>query len=219
MKVEKGKIVKGEFNKTYLILIIVIVILLVFNLVLFLKKVAKPNEQEEIQAKNSQNISKKENDEKNKNTKEIPKTDDEVKKYLSTLKEGNRMEYYCGQFINCIDNEQYEKAYSLLYEEFKQNYFPTLEEFEKYAKEFYPKFFAVKYDDVERYDKMYVLRLRIVDYKASNSKEAEKVQRIVVQEYDYNNFAISFSVEKENNTGNEEAKNQENPNAQKVIIN
>ncbi len=195
MKVRNGKMVKGEFNKTYLILIIFIVILLIFNLVLYLKKFAKPKQDEEIQAKNSQNIIQKENEEKNKNSKQIPKSDEEIKKYLSTLKEGNRMEYYCGQFINYIDDEQYEKAYNLLYEEFKQNYFPTLEKFEEYAKNFYPRFFGVEYDDVDRYNDMYVVRLKIVDYKATG-EDAVKIQRVVVQEYGYNEFAISFSVEK-----------------------
>ena len=195
MKVRNGKMVKGEFNKTYLILIIFIVILLIFNLVLYLKKFAKPKQDEEIQARNSRNIIQKENEQKNKNSKAILNSDEEIKNYLSTLKEGNRMEYYCGQFINYIDDEQYEKAYNLLYDEFKQNYFPTLEGFEEYAKNFYPKFFGVEYDDIDRYNDMYVIRLKIVDYKATGD-DAVKIQRVVVQEYSYNEFAISFSVEK-----------------------
>lgn len=193
MKVKNGRIVKQEFNKTYIILIIFIVILMIFNLILLLKKVVNPKQQDETQANYSQNLSNTEK-ENNNNTKKIPTTEEEVIKYLSTLKEGNRMEYYCGQFINSIDEENYEKAYSLLYDEFRDKYFPTLQDFEKYAKNFYPKFFGLEYDDVDRYNDTYVIRLKIVDYKANESEEP-KVQRIVIREYSYNNYTISFSVD------------------------
>lgn len=212
-----------NYNKMYLILGLIIVILFLFNTVLYLKKVAKPKQEEELQAKNAQTVIKKEEEQNNKNKKAIPQSDDEIKKYLSTLAEGNRMQYYCGQFINYIDNEEYEKAYNLLYDEFKQKYFPTLADFENYAKSYYPRFFGVQYDDVDRYNDTYVLRLKIVDYKASE-EDSEKIQRVVVREYDYNNFVISFSVEKDDgttenteNTTNTETNNQEEkPN---VIIN
>ena len=194
MKIKNEKILNGEINKTYLILIIFIVILFIFNLVLYLKKVAKPAQDLEITSKKSQNYIKNETKQKEKQVKSIPSNDEEVKKYLSTLGEGNRMEYYCGQFLNCIDNEEYEKAYNMLYEEFKQKYFPTYQDFEKYVTSYYPKFFGVEYDDVDRYTDTYVVRIKIKDFQAEEGSE-EKIQRIVVREYDYNNFVLSFSVE------------------------
>ena len=215
MKVKNGKIVKGEINKTYLILIIFIVIIFIFNLVLYLKKVAKPAQDFEIKSQKSQNYIKNETKEKEKKQKEIPTNEDEVKKYLSTLGEGDRMTYYCGQFINCIDNQEYEKAYNMLYAEFKQNYFPTLQEFENYVKNYYPRFFGVKYDDIERYKDTYVIRLKIQDFQAAEGSE-EKIQRIVVREYEYNNYVISFSV---NNTQNNESAQPATSDTPNVIIN
>lgn len=203
-------------NITYIILVIIVILLLIFNLVIYLKKFAKPNQEKEINSSNSQNITKQEVEKKAESQKTIPKTDEEIKKYLSTLGEGNRMEYYCGQFIKYIDEGQYEKAYSLLYDEFKDNYFPTIHEFEEYVKNFYPKFFAVVYDDIDRYNDTYVIRLKIVDYKANESDE-QKIQRIVIREYSYNNYKISFSVETDKIQKN--TNNNYNYENSKIIIN
>ncbi len=188
MKVENNK-----FNVNYLILILIIVLLLIINLVLYLKKVAKPIEENTQANLNVTQTLQKEN--ANKTTKIVPQTNTEVIKYLSTLKEGNRIEYYCGNFLKLIDEGNYEKAYNLLYGEFKEKYFPTQEEFEEYVKNFYPKFYGIVYDDIDRYTDLYVLRLKIIDYNATKGDE-EIIQRVVIREYDYNNFAVSFQVEK-----------------------
>ena len=183
---------KIELNPKYLILIVIIIFLLIINLVLFLKRVLIPKQQEEQAITNSVN-----NNNKNK-TKEykVPQSDEEIKAYLATLKEGNRIEYYCGKFIKLIDEKEYEKAYKLLYSEFKQNYFPTIEDFIKYVENFYPESYALEYDDIDRYNNIYVIRLKILDYNSSPSDEP-KVQRVVIRENDYNDYVVSFQVVKE----------------------
>ena len=173
-----------------IILIIIIVLLIIINLVLLTKKVIvnEKNIQENYEPsvivdsgnnKQNQNIS-------------IPQTEEETIKYLSTLNERSRMQYYCGKYFKHIEHKEYEQAYNILYSEFKQKYFPTLEDFEKYVQEFYPEYFALEYDDITRQGNIYVLRLKIINIQ--NTTEEELTQRIVLQEKYYNDFVISFQV-------------------------
>lgn len=118
---------------------------------------------------------------------------EDIKKYLSSLGEASRMKYYCGEYIKLLKHQEYEQAYSLLYGEFKENYFPTLESFKKYAKSAYPSMFAVEYDDISRQGDIYVLRLKIID-ASSSEQNKEVVQRVVIKENDLDDFVLSFQV-------------------------
>lgn len=112
---------------------------------------------------------------------------------LQTMEERDRMEYYVGIFLDHIESGEYEKAYSLLYEDFKQNYFPTLESFEQYLPTIFSEMADIKHENIERNGDIYVLWLSITD--AINGKPGEeKKMNIVIEENDYNDFAISFSV-------------------------
>lgn len=113
---------------------------------------------------------------------------------LRTLGERDRMERYFGKYIGYIEEEEYEKAYNLLYEEFKQNYFKTLDDYVKYIKETYPEMISVEYTNIERQGQYYVLFVDIVDLMATSGNENKISQNIVIYETDYNEFYISFSL-------------------------
>ena len=113
---------------------------------------------------------------------------------LKTLGERDRMERYFGKYIGYIEEEEYEKAYNLLYEEFKQNYFKTLDDYVKYIKETYPEMISVEYTNIERQGQYYVLFVDIVDLMATSGNENKISQNTVIYETDYNEFYISFSL-------------------------
>ena len=66
------------------------------------------------------------------------------KKDLSEKGERDRMEKYVSNFIECVEDAKYEEAYEMLYDDFKANYFPTLESFTEYAKAKFPKFISLE---------------------------------------------------------------------------
>ncbi len=112
---------------------------------------------------------------------------------LQGMEERERMEYYFGIFLQYIEEEKYEKAYSLLYEDFKKAYFPTLEDFEKYIPTVFSEMSDIKHENIERNENMYILWISIID--AINGKPSEKKEmNIVIQENDYYDFVLSFSV-------------------------
>lgn len=113
---------------------------------------------------------------------------------LQQMEERDRMEFYFGMFLDYVENEKYEEAYDLLYEEFKQNYFPTLEDFTKYVQKTFPEMATIKHENIERNGEVYVLWIEIADVLNGGPNDEKKEMNIVIHENDYNDFVMSFSV-------------------------
>lgn len=113
---------------------------------------------------------------------------------VQDMKERDRMEFYFGMFLNYIEDAEYQKAYDLLYTEFKQNYFPTLEDFTEYVQKTFPKMSEITYNNIERNGDVYVLWITITDILNGKPGDEKQEINIVIQENDYNDFVMSFSV-------------------------
>lgn len=112
---------------------------------------------------------------------------------LQNMGERDRMEYYFGTFLEQVESEAYEQAYELLYEEFRNTYFPTQEQFEEYVTRVFGEMTEIEYHNIERNGDLYVLWISLAD--AIHGKPGEKQEmKIVIQEQDYNDFVMSFSV-------------------------
>ncbi len=112
---------------------------------------------------------------------------------LAEMDESSRMQYYVSEFIEAIENNQYEKAYTMLYDDFKTNYFPSINEFESYCKETFPKMFSVTYENIERNGDIYIMWVKCND-ALSGKKNAAVSFNFVVKENNLNDFVLSFSV-------------------------
>lgn len=93
---------------------------------------------------------------------------------------------------SCGEEKNYEKAYNLLYEEYRNNYFPTLEEFEKYVKQKYPDFMSVEYNDMSRQGEYYILTVNI--YNLLTNEIIEKEQKYIIKENNFLDYVLSFQV-------------------------
>ncbi len=111
---------------------------------------------------------------------------------LSEMTERERMERYVGKFLEAVRNEKYESAYGMLYPDFKERYFPTLEEFETYAKGKFSSRVSAEYTNIERNGDIYVLWVNINNPLKSKS-EAKEIN-FVIQENALDDFVLSFSV-------------------------
>ena len=115
-----------------------------------------------------------------------------AKRDLSGLGERDRMEYYDSTFMSAIENGDYENAYGMLYDEFKTNYFPTLESFQTYAQTKFPKMVSLNHTNIERSGDIYVLWVELSS--SLSSKDSAIEMNFVVKENDLNDFVLSFSV-------------------------
>lgn len=120
-------------------------------------------------------------------------TEEDRKEMLSNSTEATRMKTYIGQYISAIDSEDYETAYNMLYQEFRNTYFKTLEEFITYVENKYPDEIMVTYNNMEREGTIYIISIGIQNPLDSNFQAVQ--QNIVIQEKDLNNFTLSFNVE------------------------
>lgn len=111
---------------------------------------------------------------------------------LAGLNERDRMEQYVANFVKAINNEEYEDAYEMLYDGFKENYFSSLSSFEQYVKTKLPSKISLEYTNFERNGDIYVLWVNMSNPLASKDSAIE--MNFVVQENDLNEYVLSFSV-------------------------
>lgn len=177
---------KIKIDKFDIILAFIILILTIIFLSLYAKNNFK-NDGNIITTKKITVIS-----EKDDSKEKVARTDEEIIKKLSTLGEWDRMDYYCGEYFKYLVDKNYESAYNLLYPEFKEKYFPTLDDYTKYIEKTYPNGFSWTDEDITRQGNVYVLKVKILDTKGT--RDNEKSQRIVLKENNYNDYIISFQV-------------------------
>lgn len=113
---------------------------------------------------------------------------------VASLNERQRMQTYFGRYLSYIESGDYESAYNLLYDGFKQNYFPTLKDFETYAQNNYPANMVVEYINIERQGTIFILTVKIRNALNDNTQTDVPEQQIVVTENDVNDFKLSFQV-------------------------
>lgn len=116
-----------------------------------------------------------------------------IEEKLSGMEERERMEYYFSKFISAIESKKYETAYEMLYDEFKQEYFPEFLNFEEYAKKTFPKTMSVEHSNFERVGDVYILAVTINDLVLGNAVSGKEM-KFVIQESKIDEFVMSFSV-------------------------
>lgn len=178
-------------KKVVLIITVIVLIILVcanyIQLNKYLNLLKSNNSTENTVTENTENV---ENSEENDSEEEL----DALRlSKLQSMGERARMETYFYSFITYIESNEYEKAYNLLYEDFKEEYFPTIDEFIEYAEKTYPENAAYNYNDIQRYGTIYILKVEIIDTDGSKEQE-NKTQRVVIQENDFNDFVMSFQL-------------------------
>ena len=115
---------------------------------------------------------------------------------VKNMNERARIQYYIGKYMKYLDNSYYSLAYSLLNEEFKENYFPTLESYYDYMVEYHVgKDYALEYTNFERLGEFYVVWVNVIDPINDDPMAEEKnEQTFVVKENNLAEFELSFSV-------------------------
>lgn len=108
----------------------------------------------------------------------------------------SRMKDYVGKYITYINEKDYASAYNLLYDEFKSNYFQTLEDFEKYAKNTYSNDMYIVFNDLKRYGVYYMYEVTIYDMDEIGQDEKKNVISTIftIKENAILDYVLSFGV-------------------------
>ncbi len=168
-------------NKHKKIIIFILIILIVLVLLLIILK--NKDHSKEISETEIQKVSN-EAERKEKNA---------ILEKLYKMNEQDRINYYCAEFFKLIDKKQYEKAYSFLYDEYKENYFPTLASFKRYFNDYFPDDITLNFSNIERLGEIYVLWVDVKDTLNGIELGHNFSMNVVIKENDYNDFVLSFS--------------------------
>lgn len=112
---------------------------------------------------------------------------------IKSMNERTRIEYYVANYIEMLENGEYDKAYSLLNKDYKKNYFKTQSDFEEYCKKTFSKMLSVEYTNFERNGDIYVVWITMTD-AINGTKNSGKEMNFVVKENTFNDYELSFSV-------------------------
>lgn len=174
----KNKNVNNKFFRV-MILILIIVLVLLFIVNLILRNTLQEQQEENVVDTNTVTA---EEIEQNAKDREL--------EGLINADERTRIQQYCGTFIRHIENGEYDKAYDLLYPDFRNNYFKTLEDFTKYVQEKFPSdLILVSYDNIERQGQYYILFTTIT---SPLQPDYSMEQRFFFVENDFNDFKVSL---------------------------
>lgn len=166
-------------NKKTILTIMIICIILAVIITLIILSIKKDNEPEpNVTPENHIETA------EEKNAREI----EELKK----MGETSRMQFYVSKYISYLEEGDYESAYNLLYDEFKQNYFKTQEEFTAYVKNKYSDLITLEYEKTERLGPYYVVT---VNFKDLINDTKNYTQLFVLKENGFNDFVLSFQAE------------------------
>lgn len=179
---------------TYIVLIIIILVLIAINIIIFMNNYYKDENIALTNETTGETLN--ENVEINTNYSTVSEEVDEEnrKDKIATLSEKLRMETYFGQYISLVESKDYEGAYNLLYDGFKQTYFPTIEEFTAYCKNNYPNNIVVEYTDIDREGTIFILKVKLRNPITDSTQTEVSEQQIVIIENDINDFKLSFAV-------------------------
>ena len=90
------------------------------------------------------------------------KKNQELISKLKRADESERIRTYLGIYFKYIENKNYEDAYELLYNDFKQNYFPSLNDYKKYIEKCnYPELLSIDYKSISMQGDYYIVVVKL----------------------------------------------------------
>lgn len=116
---------------------------------------------------------------------------DKFKETYNTAEDYKKVQMNIDKFFQMINRQDYKTAYSCLAQNYKDNYFKTQEEFEKYVKNNFYTYNKVSYEKYEQKgNKLYIFSIKLEDITGENAEKKEI--KIVMQLDDDLNFEMSF---------------------------
>ena len=187
-----------KMNKTNILLTMILLILVVFNLSIYNKKILTPTiNNNKVKKEYEEMVNKYAQEQQEENLQDDEMSQEEIDKEqlvnLKSMGEEDRMYTYFYQYITMIESGRYEDAYNILYADFKNQYFPTLDSFTSYIQTRYPSFMSVQYNGIERQGEYYILTV-LIGSAVANEDNTTLQQKFIIHEKDFNDFELSFQV-------------------------
>ena len=119
--------------------------------------------------------------------------DEKLVERLKGRSEYARMKIYLGDIVKKLNERKYSEVYKRLAPEYREKYFKSLDEFEKYFKDYYPETFSIKHSNFEGIGDYYVIEADMISNSSNDDTKNKKGLYFVFREYDFDDYVFSFS--------------------------
>ena len=99
------------------------------------------------------------------------------------------------KIFQALNRKDYNYIYEKLDNNFKQNNFSTLTDFETYAKNTFFDINKIEYGDFEEKSGVYVYKISLFDATESANEENKVTKNFIIKLEDNNNFKMAFNVD------------------------
>ena len=118
---------------------------------------------------------------------------DKFKETYNTAEDYKKVQMNIDKFFQMINRQDYKTAYNCLAQSYKNNYFSTRDDFEKFVKNNFYTYNKVSYEKYEQKgNKLYIFSIKLEDITGENAEKKEI--KIVMQLDDDLNFEMSFGM-------------------------
>lgn len=118
---------------------------------------------------------------------------EEFKTKYNGLKESEKISTNIDKFIKCINNKDYNQAYSFLDDGFKNNYFKDVQSFKRYIKDNFYDYNVVGKLDIKNEGDIFICTVSIKSGVGAGANTTTKT--IIMQLKEGTDFVMSFSLE------------------------
>ena len=118
---------------------------------------------------------------------------DKFKETYNTAEDYKKVQMNIDKFFQMINRQDYKTAYNCLAQSYKNNYFSTRDDFEKFVKNNFYTYNKVSYEKYEQKgDKLYIFSIKLEDITGENAEK--KDVKIIMQLNDDLDFEMSFGM-------------------------
>ena len=118
---------------------------------------------------------------------------DKFKETYNTAEDYKKVQMNIDKFFQMINRQDYKTAYNCLAQSYKNNYFSTRDDFEKFVKNNFYTYNKVSYEKYEQKgNKLYIFSIKLEDITRENAKK--KDVKIIMQLNDDLDFEMSFGM-------------------------
>lgn len=116
---------------------------------------------------------------------------EEQKKSYQLAEERRKVEINIDKWILMINNRDYKAAYEVLDENFRNQYFKDVDEFENYMRSIFKKYYGLRFSDFSQEANVYVQKILLTDVRAIDSSV---IPETIIMKLTDEGFVMSFRM-------------------------
>lgn len=102
-----------------------------------------------------------------------------------------KVAYNINKWIKMLNNRDYNAAYNVLDETFRNENFGSIEKFEEYMRQYFPAHYTIEYGETTKEEDNYIQKITLKDVTGEDTREIQRT--IIMRLKDETDFVMSFN--------------------------